>query len=754
MAGLSLSRSRQAPAEDSPAFGGIAERFRRGGDLDRAIVLCREGLQKFPNQLSARVTLGWALLDKGDYAAARAELEQVLRRAPDNLAAIRGLAELHERADLSMPSMDEDSQWTSLDLPAIEELPPVQVVAHVSSEDDLAVPVDAQGNPLMVSAAPIVEAEVPLPETLPDVELLPPAAVAMAAAVAVEPELPGVGAFEPIEIPDASAETPALLSADESTDDLAALAALTFEVDAAPAAAVAPALFSVTAEPDPASEMALDPFIEAEPLVSADPQEWPAFEPAALTDVAAGVGEAGVTDLVLDLPAQSTDLELTQAFAALEAASPGDGLDDEPIIDLIAAQSDEPVDDLAAAEADPSVPGEAADDWATIPIAQLDFVTPVPADEVLFAAGLEDASLDAETMAAIAAEVEAEAEAATAESVVFAGDAHASGATTAPAATPDTRTIDAPVFLSIAPEVFAIPPAEADEPTADVALDVVVTTRSVEAIDVEATESAPMPAAVSDGLAEAPDLPAALTEPLAAEVVAAAPVPETLAAPPIVESDADLIVADAVEVDSTVVESAVIDSVLDDPLVIDRIADAVAVDSTVVESAVIDSVLDDPPVADPIVADAVSEESDVAEVVAADAVSEEPDVADVVVADSVSDEPDVAELVVADPSRDEPSSEATRDDAPADVPSEIEDALPIAAFSDVVASAVADLIMPAPMPGLSLAAFAAIGASSVVAGQPTMNGHAVSRRSALPALERLLRQVEARRLQLASGSPA
>ena len=62
-----LKRSRQAPAEDTPAFGGVAERFRRAGDLDRAISLCREGLKKFPLLLSARVTLGWALLDQGQY---------------------------------------------------------------------------------------------------------------------------------------------------------------------------------------------------------------------------------------------------------------------------------------------------------------------------------------------------------------------------------------------------------------------------------------------------------------------------------------------------------------------------------------------------------------------------------------------------------------------------------------------------------------------------------------------------------------
>ena len=111
MAGIGLNRSRQAPAEETPSFGAIAERFRRAGDLERAIALCQEGLKKFPNQLSARVTLGWAYLDKGEYDHARQELERVIRRAPDNLAAIRGLAELHDRAEHAVSGLGPDGMW-------------------------------------------------------------------------------------------------------------------------------------------------------------------------------------------------------------------------------------------------------------------------------------------------------------------------------------------------------------------------------------------------------------------------------------------------------------------------------------------------------------------------------------------------------------------------------------------------------------------------------------------------------------------
>jgi len=154
--GLILNRNRQVPAEDTPAFAGIAERFRRAGELERAVALCRDGLKKFPDHLSARVTLGWALLDLGKYDEARAELEQALKRAPDNLAAIRGLAELHERAEhtLNLP-MDGPGQWPP-DVETIEAFDaiapagaaaPAAAVAHAETTDARKMPVVAGASP-------------------------------------------------------------------------------------------------------------------------------------------------------------------------------------------------------------------------------------------------------------------------------------------------------------------------------------------------------------------------------------------------------------------------------------------------------------------------------------------------------------------------------------------------------------------------------------------------------------------------------
>jgi tetratricopeptide (TPR) repeat protein len=81
----------------SISFAALAEEYRRLGLFQEAIDVCRAGLQRHPAYLSARVTLGRALLETGDFDGASSELEFVLQTAPENLAAIRALAEIHRR---------------------------------------------------------------------------------------------------------------------------------------------------------------------------------------------------------------------------------------------------------------------------------------------------------------------------------------------------------------------------------------------------------------------------------------------------------------------------------------------------------------------------------------------------------------------------------------------------------------------------------------------------------------------------------
>jgi Tfp pilus assembly protein PilF len=81
----------------SIAFAQLAEEYRRAGRFAEAIETCRNGLAHHPDYLSAHVTLGRAFIETGELQLAQAELTRVHGAAPENLAAIKGLAEIHHR---------------------------------------------------------------------------------------------------------------------------------------------------------------------------------------------------------------------------------------------------------------------------------------------------------------------------------------------------------------------------------------------------------------------------------------------------------------------------------------------------------------------------------------------------------------------------------------------------------------------------------------------------------------------------------
>jgi tetratricopeptide (TPR) repeat protein len=120
----------------SIAFAQLAEECRRAGHYQESIEVCRAGLEIHPGYLSARVTLGRALIELNDLETALAELEHVLKSAPENLAAIRGVAEIHHRqgslaealaqyrAALALARNDPDLQRTVNELARKVEPPP------------------------------------------------------------------------------------------------------------------------------------------------------------------------------------------------------------------------------------------------------------------------------------------------------------------------------------------------------------------------------------------------------------------------------------------------------------------------------------------------------------------------------------------------------------------------------------------------------------------------------------------------------
>jgi len=104
----------------SIAFAQLAEEHRRAGDLDEAVRVCQAGLEEHPGYLSARVTLGRALLELGRFEEAGAEFFAVVEAAPDNLVAVRALADIHQRSRKTTHAL----RSVATDEPAPEEASP------------------------------------------------------------------------------------------------------------------------------------------------------------------------------------------------------------------------------------------------------------------------------------------------------------------------------------------------------------------------------------------------------------------------------------------------------------------------------------------------------------------------------------------------------------------------------------------------------------------------------------------------------
>ncbi len=362
---LVLNRSRQVPADETPAFGGIAERFRRAGDLERAVALCRDGLKKFPDHLSARVTLGWALLDLGRYDEAQVELEQVLKRAPDNLAAIRGLAELHERAENAVVVPLEDQEAAEI-AQAIES-----VVGPVHQAEAVRAPVEK---------APVVHEPAPKrgkAQHAASHPVEPPPAQAKAEPDALSVFAESVAAIEP-EPPQAAA--PIVASVAIESAPIPVEPAAVAHVDAVPSleelsAEFGGAVEAFEVEPPPPSSPVFDdlpamveellPSSAAEPVVATDDvvldvaleADTPFLDlagEATIPDVDALLSSAALlttpeADPVALLPEPAVDMAATHAeMLAEQVSAPSEAHPQPDVSELLAQLAQEPDAEIEA----------------------------------------------------------------------------------------------------------------------------------------------------------------------------------------------------------------------------------------------------------------------------------------------------------------------------------------------------------------------------------------------------------------------
>jgi tetratricopeptide (TPR) repeat protein len=78
-------------------FAPLADAYRKAGLLDNAIELCKSGLERHPDYVSAYIVYGRCLIDQKNDAGASDVFRKVLTLDPENVLGLRMLAEMAER---------------------------------------------------------------------------------------------------------------------------------------------------------------------------------------------------------------------------------------------------------------------------------------------------------------------------------------------------------------------------------------------------------------------------------------------------------------------------------------------------------------------------------------------------------------------------------------------------------------------------------------------------------------------------------
>ena len=88
-------------------FAPLADAYRKAGELDRALDLCKAGLELHPDYVSAHIVFGRCLMDQKNDPGASEVFRKVLALDPENVLALKILAEIAERGT----RYDEAVDW-------------------------------------------------------------------------------------------------------------------------------------------------------------------------------------------------------------------------------------------------------------------------------------------------------------------------------------------------------------------------------------------------------------------------------------------------------------------------------------------------------------------------------------------------------------------------------------------------------------------------------------------------------------------
>src|SRR5687767_4536809 len=149
-------------------FAPLANEYRKAGDINQAISICREYLPQQPGHMSGHIVYGQALYEARQFDEAKAVFETALSLDPENLIALRHLGDIA----LIVGDAEGARMWYSRVLEADPRNEEIQ--AQLASLEQVAPPKPAP----VSSFAPTVVVEVPSqPAPAKETPVVPPPAV-------------------------------------------------------------------------------------------------------------------------------------------------------------------------------------------------------------------------------------------------------------------------------------------------------------------------------------------------------------------------------------------------------------------------------------------------------------------------------------------------------------------------------------------------------------------------------------------------
>src|SRR3954470_2781353 len=144
--------------EENPRryFAPLANEYRKAGEIEEAIAICREHLPQQPGHMSGHIVYGQALYEARQFDEAKSVFETALTLDPENLIALRHLGDI----SLMVGDGEAARTWYKRVLEADPRNEEIQAqLAHI---DQSGAPTPVAGSVAPTAASPSVDAAAPI----------------------------------------------------------------------------------------------------------------------------------------------------------------------------------------------------------------------------------------------------------------------------------------------------------------------------------------------------------------------------------------------------------------------------------------------------------------------------------------------------------------------------------------------------------------------------------------------------------------